>query len=379
MKLLMLTAYATPSNMRRELLVSARTNGHEVVLVAPEPVTSMSPALEAIGGRYIQWIVERAGISPMRDLDSARRLISILRRERPDVMLVTQIKAVLLGPVLAKLASVPLVVALINGLGAVFDTSGFGSTWKARVARRAYGVSLRFVDRLVFQNPDDPALLEDLGLLSADRERTIVPGSGVDVGKFVPSRRSEGPPVFTLVSRMLVSKGVHDFARAARIVRAKHAEVRFRLVGQLEAATHPDAIRKADIDAWVAEGLIEYLGFTNDIAGVLASSTAFVLPSYYREGIPRTNLEALAMGLPVITTDWVGCRETVIDNVNGFLVAPRDADALADRMLRYVDEPDLGTRHGEASRALAVQRFDIARVNELMLEALQLRARGTSS
>ena len=373
MKFVAITSYATPANMRRELLASAIACGHQVTLIAPEPEALMIPAMNAIGGDYVRWEVERAGLSPLRDLDAARRLLAILRQRQPDVVLLYQIKAVLLGPLLAKLARTPHVVALVNGLGAVFDTTGFGATWKARVARRAYSLSLRFVDRVVFQNPDDPALLEQLGILSKTALRTIVPGSGVDVTKFVPAPPSSDV-VFTLVSRILVSKGIRDFARAAQSVRSKYPKTRFRLVGQLESATHPDAIRNDEIERWVEEGLIDYLGFTDDIRSVLASSTVFVLPSYYREGIPRTNLEALAMGLPIITTDSVGCRETVVDGANGFLVLPKDASMLAERMSRYVDDPALAVRHGAASRALAEQRFDVRHVNELMLDALQLRA-----
>ncbi len=132
-------------------------------------------------------------------------------------------------------------------------------------------------------------------------------------------------------------------------------------------------MQQRELDAWIAEGLVEYVGFTDDVRGVLAATTVFVLPSYYREGIPRTNLEALAMGLPIVTTDWVGCRETVEDGINGFLVTPKDVAALTDRMERYVTDPALVLTHGAASRALAERRFDVNHVNELMMQALQLR------
>jgi glycosyltransferase involved in cell wall biosynthesis len=375
MKLAMVTTYATPSNMRRELLEAVVARGHRVTVVSPEPAATMQGALAALGGSYRAWPVNRTGIDPAEDLRSAHRLHSILRDERPDVVLVYQIKAVLIAPLAAKLARVGRIVPLVNGLGAVFDSHGFGATARARIARRAYGMSLRLVDEIVFQNADDPALLQSSGLLSRRARWRVVPGTGVDLARLTARPPAAGPPTFTLISRLLVSKGVRDLVAAARRVRSRHPEARFRIVGQLEAEGHPDGVRRAELDAWVAEGLVEYAGFSDDVAGVLAATTVFVLPSYYREGVPRTNLEALAVGRPIVTTDWVGCRETVEDGVNGFLVPPRDPVALADRMERYLRDPALAARHGSASRALAERRFDVHKVNAQMLEALQLGER----
>lgn len=371
MKLVMITTYATPRNMRRELLVGIASRGHAITVVAPEEPALMQAPLAAIGAGYRQWKVNRTGIDPAGDLTSAGRLLAILRAERPDVVLIYQIKAVLLGPAMAKLARTNHVVTLVNGLGAVFDEQGFGATWKAKLARRIYGLSLGQVDTIVFQNPDDPQLLRTLGILPADADVRIVPGSGVDLTKLIPAR-APTVPTFTLMSRLVVSKGIREFISAARAIRSRHPGVLFKLVGQLEAANHPDAVQQRELDAWIAEGLVEYVGFTDDVRGVLAATTVFVLPSYYREGVPRTNLEALAMGLPIVTTDWVGCRETVEEGINGFLVAPKDVAALTDRMERYVTDPGLVITHGAASRALAERRFDIAHVNELMMQALQL-------
>jgi glycosyltransferase involved in cell wall biosynthesis len=379
MKLAMVTTYATPNNMRRELLEAVIARGHDVTVVSPEPAGVMRGPLAALGGSYREWPVNRTGIDPVEDLQSARRLHSILRAERPDVVLVYQIKAVLIAPLAARLARVERVVPLINGLGAVFDAHGFGATARARLARHAYGMSLRLTDEIVFQNADDPALLRSSGLLSPRARWRIVPGTGVDLVRLRPRPPWAGPPTFTLISRLLVSKGVRDLVAAARIVRAGYPQARFRIVGQLEADGHPDGVRRAELDAWVAEGLVEYAGFSDDVAGVLAATTVFVLPSYYREGVPRTNLEALAIGRPIVTTDWVGCRETVEDGVNGFLVAPKDPVALAGRLERYLRDPALVARHGAASRALAEHRFDVRKVNEQMLQALELGAPGRAA
>ena len=368
----MLTSYATPTNVRRALLDAVVAAGHHVTVIAPESAEVMRPSLSAAGIGYAEWAVNRTGIDPIEDLHSARQLFRILRDVRPDVLLVNQIKAVLIGGPVARLARVPHVVILINGLGMIFDEHGFGRTKKARLARRAYGLALRQADELVFQNPDDPRHLQAQRVLGANARWTVVPGSGVDLVHFTPSAPPTTPLTFTFVSRMLVSKGVRELVAATERLREEHPSVRVRLVGQLEATNHPDAITRPEIDRWVAAGLVEYVGFTSDIRAVLANTSVFVLPSYYREGVPRTNLEALAMGRPIITTDWVGCRETVVDGVNGFLVPPRDAAALAERMARYARDPDLLVRHGREGRALAERRFDVRRVNELMLRALRL-------
>lgn len=368
MKLMMVTTYQAPGN---RLLEAARGAGHEVVLAAPQPAAEMVPALAEFGARYHVWAIDRTGLDPLADLRALAAVHALFRAERPDVVLVSQVKAVLVAPVAARLARVPRVVALINGLGMVFDDVGFGATWRARVARVGYKHALRWVDAAVFHNADDPAFLLARGILGTRAAWRVVPGSGVDLDRFAARPLPTDVPTFTLVSRLLVSKGVREFAAAARTLRARYPAVRFQLVGQLEAAGHPDAIAAAEVDAWVGDGALVYLGFRSDIAAVLAATTVFVLPSY-REGMPRTNLEALAIGRPVVTTDAPGCRDTVEDGVNGFLVPIKDAVALADRLERYLVEPELARRHGEASRRLAERKFDIHRVNRLMLDTLGL-------
>jgi glycosyltransferase involved in cell wall biosynthesis len=371
LRLLVLTSYATPTNVRNELLVAAVAAGHEVIVVAPERADVMREPLARIGVRYAEWAVNRTGIDPRGDVRAAYRLSRIIAAERPEAILIYQIKAVLLGPLIAKLCRAPHVVVLINGLGTVFDEHGFGLTWKARVARAAYRRALRFADRIVFQNHDDPEFLKRRGVLPAHADWRVVPGSGVDLARLVPAQSHPVVPTFALVSRLLVSKGIPEFVAAARKLRTRYPQARFVLAGQLEQQDRDDAVQKEDLDRWVAEGVIEYAGFVRDIRALLANTTVFVLPSYYREGVPRTNLEALAMGLPVVTTDSVGCRDTVRDGVNGFLIPPRDVLALEERLERYLRQPELAEIHGRASRAFAEETYDIRRVNALMLDALR--------
>lgn len=371
MKFMMITTYATPTNMRRELLEAVAARGHEIVVVAPTPSGVMAGPMRELGGTYVEWNVSRTAMNPRADLAAAKSLYAAVRQHRPDVVLIYQIKAVLLAPVVAKLAGVRHVVVLVNGLGSVFDDQGYGLTRQARVARLLYGLSLRSANTVVFHNHDDPKLLERMRILRPNLERQVVPGSGVDTQKLRPVPTTSFSPTFTLIGRLLVSKGVRDFVAAARTIKARYPHAIFRLAGQIEASNHPDRIPEAEVEGWVRTGTVDYCGFTSDIQALLATTTVFVLPSY-REGLPRTSIEALAMGLPVVTTDVPGCRDTVEDGVNGFLVPARDAAALANRIERYITAPDLVTTHGRASRKRALALFDIDLVNQLMLDALRL-------
>jgi glycosyltransferase involved in cell wall biosynthesis len=240
-----------------------------------------------------------------------------------------------------------------------------------RLISTLYRTSLRRTDGVFFQNHDD---LEDFRRLAiiGERHRAIrVNGSGVDTShyRFSPPRLE--PPTFLLIARLLKDKGIVEFVEAARRLRARHPQARFRLLGPLDS--NPAAIPMGDLERWRAEGVVEYLGEAEDVRPHLADTTAFVLPSAYREGIPRTLLEAMSTGRALITTDTPGCRDTVLPGENGFLVPVRDAGALADAMERFVVQPDLAVDFGRRSRTLAEERFDVRKVNAVMLEAMGLR------
>lgn len=367
MHLAMITTYATPGNMRRELLEAVRANGHDVTVISPDTV-GMPDALASLGGTYVPWEIDRTGLDPRRDARSAHTLTKILRAARADVVLCYQVKAVLLAPAAARLARVARVVALVNGLGTVFEDTGFGRTWRAKVARLGYRLSLRAVDQIVFHNRDDEARLRELELLGTTSTR-VVSGSGIDLEKFAPGTPWPGPPTFTLISRLLIAKGIREFVDAARLVREQHPTARFRLVGPIEPG-HPDAITQDELDAWIRDGLVTYSAFESDVRRVLAETTVYVLPSHH-EGMPRTNLEAMAMGLPVVTTDAPGCRDTVEDGVTGFLVPVSSPREIATALGRYLREPALVANHGAAGRIRAA-RFSIGTINSAMLESLGL-------
>ena len=216
-------------------------------------------------------------------------------------------------------------------------------------------------------NRDDAGEMRRHRILRPDHRVVQVPGSGVDTAHFVPHPIPAGPPVFLLIARLMRDKGLLEFVEAARLVRARFPEARFRILGPMDS--NPTGIGTDEIAAWTTAGDIDYLGETRDVAPHLAAASVFVLPSYYREGLPRTILEAMASGRPVITTDMPGCRDAVTDQSNGFIVPPRDAPALAAAMTRFLEEPDLIGTMGARARQIAEKRFDVAKVNaQLMAE-----------
>lgn len=308
----------------------------------------------------------RAGTNPFADAKSLFALYRLMRRLRPDIVLPYTIKPVIYGTLAAWLARVPRRFALVTGLGYAFTGERQGLV--NRVVRLLYRAALARTGKVFFQNPDDERLFRDLGIVPARVASVVVNGSGVDVAAYAATPVQPGGPVFLLISRLLGDKGVREFAEAARRIRATAPDARFQLVGWIDE--NPDSITQAELDDWVSSGVVEFLGKLADVRPAIAGCTVYVLPSAYREGTPRTVLEAMAMGRPIITTDAPGCRETVIEGENGYLVPVRSVDALAVAMQRFVDDPSLAQRMGRRSRQIAEDRYDVHKVNAVMLHEM---------
>jgi len=261
--------------------------------------------------------------------------------------------------------------ALIEGLGYAFVEGGVPSSLKRRLLRTGlkhlYRLALARAHKVFFLNPDDLSLFTEEGLVIPSKA-VLLGGIGVDLEEWSPAPPHLAPMTFTLIARLLREKGVREFVEAARRVKARHPEVRFLLIGPLD--TNPGAIGEAEVRRWVEEGLLEWVPWTDDVRPYLRRTSVYVLPSYYREGVPRSTQEAMAMARPVITTDAPGCRETVVHGVNGFLVPPRNAEALAEAMEEFVREPGLIERMGQESRRLAEERFEMRKVNTKLIAHL---------
>jgi glycosyltransferase involved in cell wall biosynthesis len=345
--------------------------GHAVTVSTPTPVEvdpqGVVRAIEALGARCVLSPLNRTGLNPMSERRARAHYDALFREIRPDAVFVSNPKPIFYAIPAARGAGVARRVAMVTGLGYAFTGSSFKARVLRAVATRLYRGALSDATAVLFQNQDDRDELARRGALMRAPSPKIVAGSGVDLDRFAAAPMPGGPPVFLMVARLLGDKGVREFAEAARIVRAERPSWRFRLVGWIDA--NPAAIRREELDAWVRSGAIEYAGRVDDVRGEVADASVFVLPSY-REGTPKSVLEALATARPVITTDAIGCRETVRDGVEGLLVPPRDAYALARACLRLGDDAALRAEMGLRARLRAVEKFDVRLVNAAIMEAL---------
>ncbi len=379
MKFLLVASYPDSLlNFRGALIRSLQMQGLTVHVSSPDIAvgSSLRADLESMGLVVHDIPLRRTGTNPLHDLGTLFGLYSLMRQLKPDFVLFYTIKPVIYGSLAAILAGVPRRFALVTGLGYAFQgvavagekpNRGFLNT----LARCLYGLALRGAHTVFFQNPDDERLFHKLGILKLGAKSVVVNGSGVDVGQYavvpLPANSQDGQLSFLLIARMLGDKGVREFVEAARRIKARYPKTVFRLVGWIDA--NPDAIREQELSGWVAEGVVEYLGRLSDVRPAIADCAVYVLPSY-REGTPRTVLEAMAMGRPIITTDAPGCRETVVDVDNGFLVPVKAVDELVAAMEKFVLSPELVERMGKRSREIAVAKYDVNAVNAVMLREM---------
>jgi len=361
-------------NFRSELMQDISRSGHEVIALAPDFDSESRAALEKMDVRAVDYRLSRTGLNPVSDLFDTIRLILILRRERPGLVFAYGIKPVIYGMWAAALAGIEKRFALIAGLGYAFaDTGSAGHAALNRVARFLYRSALSRCEKVFMQNPDDANDFVRMGIVGRDKIETVS-GTGVNLEKWAEAPPVTAPVTFALAARLLPEKGIREFVAAARRVRANAPDTRFLLLGGID--TNPSAVTRAELESWVAEGIVEWTGHV-DPRQWLAQTSVYVLPSYYREGVPRSIQEAMALGRPIVTTDAPGCRETVVDGENGFLVQPRDVHGLHAAMARFVDEPALVASMGARSRELAEQRFDVRRINRAMLCTMGLHREPT--
>lgn len=351
-------------NFRAGLIRALVARGYEVVAVAP--YDDYAPRLAAFGARFVALPMQTQGTNPIQDLRLLGRFWRLLRREQPAVYLGYTVKPNVYGSLAAHTLGIP-VINNIAGLGAVF----INDSWLTRLVRQLYRLALARSARVFFQNQDDLQQFVQSGLVraaAADR----VPGSGIDLDRFQPAPMpaDDGVVRFLLIARMLWDKGVGEYVEAARRLKPRYPNTEFRLLGFVDAP-NPTAITRQQMDAWVAEGGVSYRGVSDNVASEIAEVDCVVLPSY-REGTPRTLLEAAAMARPLITTDTVGCRDVVDDGVNGLLCQPRDAADLAEKMERLLVLPAAErARLGQAGRAKMAREYDERLVIDKYLEAIQ--------
>ena len=356
-------------NFRRRLIRALVGRGCEVVAVCPRD--RYVELLETEGVRWIEWSLDRAGMSPLRDWRSLVRLRQIYRDESPDLVHHFTIKSILYGTSAARRTSVRRIVNSVTGLGHVFVSNRLAARMARPWIRRWYLRSLIATGvRPIFQNADDLAELSRLSPHLAARA-ILARGSGVDLQRFTPSPdgrpQANGVPCVLFVGRLLEEKGIREFVEAAHLTRDRGLRARFIACGAPDPG-NPSSVDPACLDRWRSEGLVEFPGHVDDIEQKMREADVIVLPSY-REGTPRVLLEAAAMGKPVVATNVPGCRDVVTHGHNGLLVPPRDPQALANALEQLLTAEPLRLSMGRAGRALAVERFDERQVVRQTLRA----------
>lgn len=344
--------------------------GHEVIAIGPHDDPGVRAAFAARGVAYDVVPFDRTARNPVADTKMTVALTRKLTEIRPDLYFGYTIKPAIYGSIAAWSARIPRRFAMVTGGGyALLGQERWQRRMMTRLIKQLYRAGLATCHGVFFQNRDDLAEFEANGLLPRRAERIVVNGSGVDLVEFprVPMPSTK-PPIVLFVGRLLREKGIVEYVDAARIVRARRPDVRFQVLGHLDP--NPATVSQQMVDGWMREGVVELLGEHVDVRPFLAAATTLVLPSY-REGTPRSVLEALSTGRPIITTDTPGCRETVVDEVNGYLVPPYDSISLAAAILRLLDRPDLA-QMAAASRALAERKYDARLVSASMLQAMGL-------
>jgi glycosyltransferase involved in cell wall biosynthesis len=366
------TVSSSMVSFRGQFLHKLSEAGHTVLAFAIDYDEDGEAAVRAQGAYPVRYSLDRTGTHPLRDLYSTWQLQALFREHGVDRVFSYFIKPAVYGTLAAQLASVKRCDVMLPGLGFYFTDGTTRRPWRKRIVAGMLKALLRYSlhrnARVIIYNLDDAEELTNQRLVRPS-QLVQVNGTGIDLEAYTFSEPVTQPVTFVMAARLLASKGVLEYLAAAQQVKQRHPEVRFVLLGERD--TSPDGISEDQIRRFVSEGILEWPGRVPDIRPWLQSASVYVLPSY-REGVPRSTQEALAIGRPVITTDTIGCRETVIDGENGFLVPLRDANALASKMITFIERPKLIKRMGEKSRALAESRFDVHKINAELFQILDI-------
>jgi len=368
-KITVLASYARSFiTFRGPLFQALVDEGHDVIACAPGRDESIISRLADIGVEYRSVYLSRTGMNPVKDFFSLVSLTRLFRCIQPDIVFGYTVKPVIYGSLAARFAGVPKTFSMITGLGYAFTGVRIKHRLLNFLVRSMYRVALSHNGAVFFQNPDDQELFSRLELVSRNSRSVMIQGSGVDLEHFQPAPLDRSPR-FLLIARLIRDKGIFEYFEAATILKQKYPQAVFRLLGRFD--TNPKAISPGQIEQMHNAGVIEYLGETNDVRPSFAESNVYILPSY-REGTPHTVLEAMAMGRPIVTTEAPGCRETVTEGRNGFLVPPRDVNALAEAMEKFIATPEIIEPMGKESRKIAEEKYDVHKVNRVIMRTMGL-------
>lgn len=352
---------------RMDMMKDFIKHGHTVIALGPESEDNWKSKFKENGIQYKQLFVERNGINPFSDLKTYKELCQFMKQEKPDKVFAYQAKTVVYGSIAAKMNGITEVYPLIAGLGSIFRGEGLKNKIIKTVMKIEYRAACKASKKVFFQNNDDKSEFINNGLILEDKV-VIINGSGVNLEKFKPEPLPE-TPAFLFIGRLIKDKGVMEYLEACKRIKAEYPEVRCLLVGPYDS--NPSALQPEELKPYLEQNIIEYFGEQSDVRPYIKQCSTYILPSYH-EGTPKTVLEAMAIGRPVITSDAPGCRETVTDGYNGFLVAVKDIDGLVKKMETLIQDPEMSKLMAERSLKLAREKYDVNLVNESIMQTMNL-------
>jgi glycosyltransferase involved in cell wall biosynthesis len=361
-------------NFRLNLINSLRNNSMDVHVLIPKLSTIendlIRKKIEAIGVTVHEVRLNRGGLNLISDLITFMHIVIVLLKIKPDYMLSYTIKPVIYGTLAAKIVGIKRRFALITGLGSVFiEDKRKSKNFLLFLVKNMYKVSLLFADKVFFQNPDDLELFLKYRITTT-LQSFVVNGSGVDLDYY----KFSNPPIkisFLMLSRLLNSKGVRIYFEAAQTVKSIYPNIEFSLAGEIDDLNN-DSISKDELDSWTEKKVINYYGQLPDVRNAIENCSIYVLPSLYREGLPRSILEAMSIGRAIITSNTPGCRETVVEGENGYLIASKSVSKLEEAMMKFVNQPENVRKMGIKSRSIAEDKFDVHKVNHEMLKIMEI-------
>lgn len=352
-------------NFRGDLIKEMVLRGHEVIAIGPE--SEYESQINELGAKFTLLEMEKNSIGILHDFKYMMRLKKIMTEEKPDIVFSYTIKPVIYGTLAAKLAGVRNIYPMLTGLGYAFTTKTIKAKLIKFIASTLYRISLPFTTKVFFQNTDD--LNQFINNRYLPKEKCVlVNGSGVNMDKFTETPIPKSVS-FLMIARVLKNKGVMEYLEAGRMVKTKYPKAKITLLGAIERIQ--DSLTFEDIKPYIDDSSIIYLKETKDVRPYIEACSTFVLPSY-REGTPRTVLESMAMGRAIITTDAPGCRETVVDGVNGFLVPVGNVDKLVEKMIWMIEHSKEASKMGQESLKICKEKYDVKKVNKVMLETMGL-------
>lgn len=358
---------------RADLICTLLKKGHKVYAFTSEYTTEDLKKIEQLGAIPVTYNLNRGGLNPLADIFATYELAKKIKAINPDLVFSYFSKPVIFGTLAAKLAKVPRVIGMLEGLGYTFTEQPEGLSKKTQLIKKIqvflYKIALPQLDQLIFLNPDDPKdLLEKHAIHVKNVE--VLGGIGLNLQDYPyqPLSNIHLPLKFLFIGRLLKEKGIHEFVQAVKLVKEKYPETEFTVLGAIDHA-NLGALSEAGLHQLIQTNIIHYPGHVSNVCDWIAENHIFVLPSY-REGVPRSTQEAMAIGRAIITTDVPGCRETVIDGVNGFLVPKWNPEALAEKMIYFIEHPKQTQVMGAESYKIAVEKFDASKVNEKLINFL---------